>query len=92
MNWKVLTVILLSVLKFGFAEQQKYICGFETLREIYGSGYIKYDPREAENCQDCLDGLCKQADLLTASSKTDNLCYWNEYRDICLSNRGELIS
>ena len=90
MKGKIVTAILLSVLK---TVQLKNICGFDTFKDYNDiRSYIRYDPYEVENCQDCHEGLCKQADLLLASSKTDNLCYWNEYRDMCLPNKGPLIS
>ena len=90
MKGKIVTAILLSVLK---TVQLKNICGFDRFDEKVGYiSYRSHDPTEVENCQDCHEGLCKQADLLLASSKTDNLCYWNEYRDMCLPNKGPLIS
>ena len=89
MKGKIVTAILLSVLKTA---QLKNICGFDTFIANNDSYYIYLDNTEVENCQDCHEGLCKQADLLLASSKTENLCYWNEYRDMCLPNKGPLIS
>ena len=92
MNGKIVIVILLSLLKFSFAEQQKNNCGFEDyFIGMEGIGEY-YTPQEVEDCQDCFEGLCKQEDLISASSKAANVCYWNDYRDICLPNKGWLIS
>ena len=76
MNGRILTLILLSVIKFSFAEQQKNICGRS----------------KVSNCQYCPNNKCKWEDLTSASAKTDYVCYWNDYRDRCLPNRGLLIS
>ena len=93
MNAKIVIVILLSLLRICFAEKQKNICGIEDYFpygiEVMGEIYT---PQEVENCQDCVEGLCKQEDLISASSKTANVCYWNDYRDICLPNKGWFIS
>ena len=79
-------IILLSFLNFCLAEQQTSICGFE---DYYYEYY--YNPHEVENCKDCEEVLCKQTDLTSASSKAANVCYWNDYRDICLPNKGWII-
>ena len=89
----VTRIILLSLLHFCFAEQQTNICGFKSYVDFHGHGfdYTMYEPYQIENCQDCREVLCKQTDLTSASSRADNVCYWNDYRDICLPNRGWII-
>ena len=74
-------LLLLSILTFAKGENQT--CGLAD--EILNLQY------EVEDCKDCSSNLCQQLNISTASSQ-ENVCYWNERVDMCLSSNGKLIS
>ena len=73
--------LLLSILTLAKGENQT--CGLAD-----GIVNLQY---EVEDCKDCSPNLCQQLNISTAFSK-ENVCYWNERVDLCLSSNGKFIS
>ena len=75
--------LLLSILTFAFAKGENQTCGLAD--EILNLQH------EVEVCKDCSSNLCQQLNISSASSQ-ENVCYWNERSDMCLSSKGKFIS
>ena len=74
---------LLTILTGVTCETPGIICG------VVDNGTHFFGDYETDvlSCEECEETLCRQSDVL--DYKKDNVCYWNEYKGVCLSGRGE---
>ena len=49
--------------------------------------------KTVSSCKDCEESLCKTSDELPVTwNLQSNVCYWSDYRELCFSGKGLMIS
>ena len=76
------TLAFLTVLTLVSGDRPDIICGIVD----NGTHLFRDYSTDVLSCGDCEQSLCQQSEIL--DYKDDSICYWNHYKQKCLSGKG----